>query len=313
MAIQKTGTTAQNVATGLGWFSIGLGAAEMMFPTEMARLIGAPTTSRVRAMLRGFGAREVAAGLAILARPHDPRPIWGRVAGDALDLFALRSVTSPNSGASSRRALAGASVAAVTIVDAMCAMQLGREASTETGDHAARGFDVRYSVTIRRPIGDVYGFWRNFSNFPRFMRDLESVTVTGDRQSRWRINGPAGVPIEWGAEIVSDQENHMISWRSLPGSSVENRGAVRFEEAPAGRGTEIHVELAYRPPAGQVGRTIAWLFGKDPRQQVREDLRRVKQILELGEVPLSEGPGLLTSARPPTSAAAARVLVGVEP
>jgi uncharacterized membrane protein len=172
--------------------------------------------------------------------------------------------------------------------------------------------NVAAAVTVRRGVEEVYEFWRDFKNFPVFMRRLEAVEEIGGGRSRWRVRGPAGMPVEWDAEIISDQPGHMISWRSLPDSSVPNRGAVRFEPAPGARGTEIHVELSYEPPAGSLGAGVAWLFGTSPRQQVREGLRRVKQMLEVGEIPLSERPSASGPAAPPTSVDKVRDLMGVQ-
>jgi uncharacterized membrane protein len=148
---------------------------------------------------------------------------------------------------------------------------------------------VSKSVTVNRPIADVYQFWRDFENLPRFMQHLEAVEVMGVRRSHWVARAPAGKQVEWDAEIVDERRNELISWRSLDGSDVRHAGTVRFREAPGDRGTEIRVELDYDPPAGAIGSAIAKLFGEEPSQQLRDDLRRFKQVLETGEVVLSEG------------------------
>jgi uncharacterized membrane protein len=206
----------------------------------------------------------------------------------------------------------GLAAAAVTVA----AVAIGRRRRSgdpvpDRSSDSAHAIDTSASITIWRSIEDVYQFWRNFENFPHFMRDLESVQVTGERRSHWTLTGPAGFMVEWDAELVSDQPNHLISWRSLPDSTVPNRGAVWFEDAPGGRGTEVHVGLQYQPPAGPVGHAIAWVFGKTPHQQVREGLRRVKQLLEVGEIVLSDGPGLSRPAQPLDHPQEARTLVGV--
>ena len=148
---------------------------------------------------------------------------------------------------------------------------------------------VRAAVTIRRPRADVYAFWRDFENLPSFMIHLESVQPTGDRHSHWVATAPAGRIVEWDAEIVDERPDELIAWRSLAGSDVANEGAVRFVDAPREQGTEIHVELRYDAPAGTAGDLLAKLFGEQPEQQVKDDLRRAKQVLETGEVILSEG------------------------
>jgi uncharacterized membrane protein len=159
------------------------------------------------------------------------------------------------------------------------------------GTHIGRFFmsHVSKSVTVNRPIADVYQFWRDFENLPRFMQHLEAVEVMGVRRSHWVARAPAGKQVEWDAEIVDERRNELISWRSLDGSDVRHAGTVRFREAPGDRGTEIRVELDYDPPAGAIGSAIAKLFGEEPSQQLRDDLRRFKQVLETGEVVLSEG------------------------
>jgi uncharacterized membrane protein len=157
----------------------------------------------------------------------------------------------------------------------------------------------------------VYGYWRNFSNFPQFMRHLKQVDVVDDRRSRWTAKAPAGMSVQWDAEIFEDREGEWIAWRSLPGSQIENRGSVAFTPAPGARGTEVRVRLEYRPPAGRFGRAVAMLFGEEPEQQVREDLRRFKQLMETGEIPLSDGPSMWRPAQPAKRAAKIRRYAGV--
>jgi uncharacterized membrane protein len=135
----------------------------------------------------------------------------------------------------------------------------------------------------------VYAFWRNFENLPRFMRHLESVTCDGPQKSHWVARAPAGRRVSWDAEVVDEQPNSRIAWRSLEDADVRNAGTVEFERAPGGRGTNIRVSLSYVPPGGKVGAVIAKLFGEEPGQQVHEDLRRLKQLLEAGEVPTVAG------------------------
>ena len=152
-----------------------------------------------------------------------------------------------------------------------------------------RGVSVRRTVNINKPIEDVYAFWRDLENLPRFMRHLESVTCDGSRRSHWVARGPGGRRVSWEAEIVEELPNERIAWRSLDDSDVRNAGAVSFERGPAGRGTTIRVSLSYAPPGGKVAAAIARLFGEEPRQQIQDDLRRLKQLLEAGEAPTVHG------------------------
>jgi uncharacterized membrane protein len=148
---------------------------------------------------------------------------------------------------------------------------------------ASRGFKVEKSVTINKSPAELYSFWRNFENLPRFMNHLESVKSTGGNRSHWVAKAPAGTTVEWDAEVYNEKENELIAWRSLEGSQVDNAGSVRFEPATGGRGTNVRVSLKYDPPGGIIGAGIARLFGENPEQQIDEDLRRFKQLMETGE------------------------------
>ncbi len=147
---------------------------------------------------------------------------------------------------------------------------------------------VQRTVTINQPAKELYSFWRNFENLPGFMGHLESVTIIDDRRSHWVVQAPFGT-VEWDAEISEDRPNEFIAWRSTGNSDIEHAGSVRFAASPGDRGTEVTVTLEYKPPAGVVGAAVAKLFGEEPNQQVGEDLRRFKQVMEAGEVPTTEG------------------------
>ncbi len=141
------------------------------------------------------------------------------------------------------------------------------------------GVHVEAAVTINRPVSEVYRFWRNFENLPRFMDHLESVSARESGVSRWVAKGPAGVPVQWDARIINEIENRLIGWQSLEGSTVATAGSVHFEEVPGG--TQVRVHFQYDPPAGKLGAAAARWFGEEPNTQVREDLTRLKQILEV--------------------------------
>lgn len=149
--------------------------------------------------------------------------------------------------------------------------------------------EARNAITINASANAVYEYWRDFERLPTFMYHLESVQTTGDRESHWAAKAPAGRTVEWDAEITEDLPEERIAWRSLDGASVESSGWVRFKAAPGGQGTEVHVELTYSPPGGALGSLVAKLFGEEPGQQVSDDLRRLKQVLETGEIARSEG------------------------
>ena len=153
------------------------------------------------------------------------------------------------------------------------------------------GVHITESFLIERSPEELYNFWRNFENFPQFMTHLESVKKTDDRRSHWIAKAPQiyGGQVEWDAEITTDEPNSRIAWRALPDSDVQHRGEVRFAKARGDRGTLVRVEMDYTPPAGQVGRWLAKLFGEEPEQQVRDDVRNFKRLIETGEVPTIEG------------------------
>jgi len=146
-----------------------------------------------------------------------------------------------------------------------------------------KGIRVEKSVTINASPEELYRFWRNFENLPRFMSHLKSVSVLDEKRSHWVAKGPAGSEAEWDAEIINEIPNELIGWRSVDGSQVNNAGSVHFTRTIANRGTEVKVILRYDPPGGVLGAIIARLFGEDPARQVQEDLRTLKQILETGE------------------------------
>jgi uncharacterized membrane protein len=150
-----------------------------------------------------------------------------------------------------------------------------------------RGIHVEEGVTINRPISELYRFWRNFENLPQFMEHLESVSMREEGISHWVAKGPAGMRVEWDARIINDVENKVIGWQSLEGSMISTAGSVNFHEDS--HGTRVTVHLQYNPPGGKVGAAVAWMFGEEPNQTVREDLRRFKQLMEAGEIPTTEG------------------------
>ena len=149
--------------------------------------------------------------------------------------------------------------------------------------------EVVKTLTINRPPDELYRFWRTFENLPTVMRHLESVTVQDDQRSHWVAKGPGGKWLEWDAEVVNDKPGQLIAWQSCEGSDVDHWGVVRFVSAAGGRGTQISVELEYEPIGGAFGATVAKLLGEEPGQQIAEDLRRFKQLMETGEVPTTEG------------------------
>ena len=290
LADEERGTGGESLADFLGYFSIGLGLAEVLAPTLISRVIGVkhPDDGN-RTTMRLMGLREIGHGVAILANQQPEKALWARVAGDALDLALLGKTFSNSENDRGRTLFATANVLAVTALDVMCAKQLTRQPETVANEQSDRGIlRARRSITIRRPVAETYAFWHDFENLPRFMRHLESVTMTGARRSHWVARAPAGKTVEWDAEIVADRENELIAWRSLPGSDVFNAGEVRFDAAPGDRGTEVRVTIEYDPPFGKLGSKVAMLFREEPAQQVMEDLKHFKQVMETGDIVVSD-------------------------
>lgn len=279
----------ERYSRGLGWFSIGLGLAQVAAPGGVARLIGVRSAVYNRALLRLIGVRELAAGVGLLSQPRTQGWLWARVGGDVMDLALLGIALLGRRGKNGRVRAAAAMVAGVTVMDVRAAQLLGRHrdylARQESGPFVLHG-----SVRVLRPLPEVFDFWRDLQNLPRFMCHLESVTPIDPRRSRWRARA-AGMTIEWEAEILQDRPGELIAWRSLPGATLVNEGVVRFSPAPAGRGTDVHVEMRYEPPAGAVGRAVARLLGEVPSHRLREDLRAFREVLETGEVPRSDSTG----------------------
>jgi uncharacterized membrane protein len=162
-------------------------------------------------------------------------------------------------------------------------------AATSVDTTAEEGLEVDRSITINRPANELYRFWRKLETLPTVMDHLESVEALDETRSRWIAKAPAGRTVEWRAEIIDDEPNQRIAWRSLPGSDVQSEGAVTFERAPGKRGTVVRVVLRYVPPAGIEGAAIAKLFGEEPGIQLEQDLHRFKQLMEAGEVPTTTG------------------------
>jgi len=153
-----------------------------------------------------------------------------------------------------------------------------------------QGIHVSESIVINRPAEEIYRFWHNFEQLPQFMNHLESVEMLPNGHSRWVAKAPAGMKVEWEAEIINDVPNEVIGWRSLENSQVPNAGAVRFTPMPENNSTEVRVEMEYIPPAGNLGRAIATLFGKEPSMQVQQELRRLKEILETDQTATGSQP-----------------------
>lgn len=272
------------LAQALGWFSIALGLAELSAPRAVARMIG---VEGHESTLRVFGLREIAHGVGILSQPNPTGWVWSRVAGDVMDLAALGAALQEPHARRDKVATAMTAVLGVAALDLLCGIQLSQVGGTARASRWRR--HEHQSLVIDRPRDELYRFWRDLGNLPRFMKHLEEVRVIDEKRSHWKARAPAGQVVEWDAEIIKDRPGELIGWRSLDAADVKNAGSVRFESAGSGRGTQVTVEIWYEPPGGAMGATLAKLFVEEPGMQVQEDLRRFKRLMETGEIPTTAG------------------------
>ncbi len=264
---------SDTLARGLGWFSLAFGAAELAMPRLLARGIGiepGPITSLVT---RVMGAREIVSGIAILTNPRTPMPLWVRVAGDAVNL-ALLGLAATRRTSGLRLAGAIAAVSGVTALDIVASLRA----------HKMKVYPNRpvlFSVTINKPTQAVYERFRDFARLPELMDYLESVTVDGTR-SHWVAKplGDNAPSVSWDAEITEDLPGRVIAWKTVD-APVEVSGRVTFATAPGSEATEVRVEMEL----GKGHATLTKLFAKP---QIKGDLRRFKQVMETGEVLLSD-------------------------
>lgn len=283
VAYPSAGSESQSLAVSLGWFSVALGLAELAAPHRVARFIGVTPTEHSTTTLRSLGARELGNGLAILAQPDRPAWMWSRVAGDALALATLGSALNADDTHRGRAAFAAFALLGVAALDVLCAQQL-------TADQRATASYDGYEPLL--------GSAAMASRDGR-IHVHESVTINA--------------PLERVEERWANLESMPAALRELTqvGSTREERCIVEFRQAPGRRGTEVRVEIEYVPRGGPVGRALARLIGGDPTGQIRQDLRRFKQIIETGEVVISDGPALWRPAQPAGDPQEARDAAGV--
>jgi len=283
MATTTAGTSVTRQATiGLGLIGVGLGLAELLAPRRVNRLVGVGDGRSSSGLTRALGARELAVGLGVLGRRRPAPWLWARVFGDVIDLALLGAAGRARTARVTRVAVAIGAVLGVTVLDIFAA---SRSRTTQTA-RAAR--PVRKSITVAVAADRAYRFWRDLRNLPFFIDRLESVEVLDPARSRWRVSGPMGRTLEWEARIVDERENELIRWRSVEGADVPHRGEVRFRPAPGGRGTEISVHLDYVAPGGELGRAASLLSSQALQIEIERGLRRLKQIMEVGEVVVSQ-------------------------
>jgi uncharacterized membrane protein len=161
------------------------------------------------------------------------------------------------------------------------------------GDHSASSIRA---VIINRPRAELYAFWRDFSNLPRFMENVKSVEIIDPLRSKWVIAAPGGATVDLASEITEDLPDEKIAWTSSQGSDIDHEGWIAFKDNAFGRGTEVRVFISYDPPAGAIGKIAAKMLQREPRVQARRELRRFKQLMETGEVSTSKAPDAASRA-----------------
>lgn len=265
------------LSRGLGWFSLALGITELAVPRAFARVIGIDPGGATPWIVRAMGAREILTGLGVLMQPRRAAPLWARVGGDAIDLALLGAAAAVKRTSTPRLAGAIAAVAGVTALDVLA------------GTRTQRAFEranrpVIAAETINKPPEEVYAFFRKLSQLPLFMDYLESVREIDSRRSHWVAKLPIG-SIGWDAEIIDDRPGRLISWQSVEHTPIRTRGRVAFTRAPGRNMTEVRVEMQLGVLGTGPSAALARFF---TRPQIKGDLRRLKQVLETGEVLCSD-------------------------
>jgi uncharacterized membrane protein len=246
-------------------------------PTSLPSGAGAVTgTAAAEPNANALLANRQASG----ADARQPYASAGESDGEFGQRRAHREIVPADTGSSPTTAtIVGAAIAGAVAGAAIPFLLAGR-ASRQSTASDRRDTNVAESIVINRPAREIYDFWRNFTNLSRFMDNIKSVETLGDTRSHWVIKAPAGTSVEFDSRVVDDVPGRSISWESEPGAAVPNRGRVEFIETASGNGTNVMVTMNYDPPAGAAGRIAAKLFGREPSVQAREDLARLKVLLE---------------------------------
>ena len=284
---RRTRSPDGGLAQGLGWFSIGLGVAELLSPRSVTRPLGLRGRE---GLIRAYGLREIATGVGILAS-RDPAPwVWGRIGGDVLDMATVATGIAGRRPRTGNAALALLLLAGVGALDLLCAQQLSRRDRGKPGRASSGEPEVERSITIGKPAEELYQRWRDPATVPRVAAFFATVSPASDgNRARWRVEGLLGRSHEGEVEIVDDRPGEHIGWRSLPGSDVPNEGSIHFRPAQGGRGTVATLRVRFDPPGGALGEAGMKLLGAlVPATVADKVLHRFKSLVETGEIPTTE-------------------------
>jgi len=148
--------------------------------------------------------------------------------------------------------------------------------------HKEGTITIHARLIVKKPVSEVYNFWRHLGNLPLFMEHLEGVTVLSDTLSEWKVRLPGlGQSVSWKAGIVAEEPHRFIGWRSLQGSAISNAGKVEFKDAGE-LGTLVHVVFSYQAPLGSAGGEVARLLNPVFEKMVRNDILGFKRYMETG-------------------------------
>jgi uncharacterized membrane protein len=238
------------------------------------------------ALMRFCGMREMAAGIGILSQPYPAGWVWGRVGGDAMDITLLALALRNDRNRRGRVAGALAFVAGITALDVVCALQMSRQ--PRAGRHIrANSSRIVKTIAVNRTPEELYAFWRDYNNLPRFMMYLDSVQPLGERRATWSYKGPGRMRMDLDVELTEESTNRAISWRATSRSRFEMRARVQFVPAPGeARGTIVRMEMQFRS-GGPI--KLPGILGKLPGEMATQNLRRFKQLVEVGEILTNEG------------------------
>lgn len=146
---------------------------------------------------------------------------------------------------------------------------------------------VRKTLTVNRPAEELYQYWRNLENLPTFMHHVRSVRQIDDQRSHWVVNVLDNMEMEWEAQITVDRPNEMIAWETMPDADLQHKGYVKF--IPTARGTEVSVSMDYDPPGTMLEKLMGGAVRFIAAQQIKEEIRNFKRIMEAGEIPTTKG------------------------